>query len=175
MICRETETAGVRPDVVDTDGVSFAGNHAEQALAVWRRADPLALRPADAAGDEALDAEVLINDAQGRVLGVGKFADPIRDELEDAIQIKHAGDAARGSVHRGQLVRGLTGPGPRPRGTEDNLKAAGAFIDREDGCGRRVEPECGQDAIAEAELVGSQACCLSVLVGQAAGSQFDLS
>jgi hypothetical protein len=56
VVRREAVAARVRGDVVDADRVGLAGDHAEQAVAVRRRPDPLALRPADAAGDEALDA-----------------------------------------------------------------------------------------------------------------------
>jgi len=48
-------------------------DHAEQAVAVRRRADPLTLDPADAARDKALDPALLVDDAEGGVLGVGEF------------------------------------------------------------------------------------------------------
>ena len=115
MVRREAVAAGVSADVVDADGLRIAGDDAEQAVAVRRRSDPLALRPVDAAGDEALDPEVLVDDAERRVLGVGKLADAVRDQLKDAVQIQDAGDAARRRVERGKFVGRLSGPCPRPR------------------------------------------------------------
>ena len=119
-----------------------------------QRPDPLTIRPADAAGDEPLDAALLIDDAECRVLGMGKFADSVRDELQDAVQVQDAGDAAGGRVERGELVGGLAGASTGPGCAHDDLEAAGTFVDGEDRCRRRIETQLGQDAIAETELVG---------------------
>ena len=139
-----------------------------------QRTDPLALGAGEAARDEPLDAEVLVDDAEGGIFGMGEFADAIRDELEDSIQVQDTGDAASGRVDRRQLVGGLTGASPRPGRTEDDLQATRTLVHREDGSGRRVKLEPGQDAVTESKLVAAQTGGLRFLVEQASGSKFHL-
>jgi hypothetical protein len=111
VMLREAVASRIEGDVVDADRVGFAGDHAQQPEPVGRRPDPLALGPADAAADEALDAAILVHYAEGGVLSVGQLADSVRYQLKDAIQIQDAGDAASGGVNRSQLVGGLAGAG----------------------------------------------------------------
>ena len=174
VIGGEAVAAVVHDDVVDAHRMAGDDDHAEQAVAVRRRADPLSLRAAHAAGDEALDPTFLINDAQGRVLSVGQLADAIRDQLQDSIHVQHAGDAARGGVEGGQLVGGLTGARLGPGRSDDDLETAGALIDREHGSRRGVERKGRQGAVAKAKLVRAQAGGLDAFVQEAPRAHLNL-
>ena len=125
VVRREAVAARVGGDVGTRIGCGLARDHAEQAVAVRRGADPLALGAADAAGDEPLDAAVLVDDTEGGVLGVGQLADAIGDQLQDAVQVQDAGDAAGGSVEGGQLVRGLARRGPSTRPSRRRSRGRG--------------------------------------------------
>ena len=173
MVGREAVAARIVADIADADGVRLARDHTQKAVAVGRRTDSLAVRAADAAGDEPLDTEVLIHDSEGRILGVGELADAVRDQLQNAIQIKDAGDAASCRVHGGQFVRGLTGPSSRPGSPDDDLETPRALVHGVDGGRWGVQIERGQSLVAEMEAVGAQAGRFGRLVGQAAGSQFE--
>jgi hypothetical protein len=105
---------------------------------------------------------------------VGQLAHAVRDQLQDAIQVQHAGDAAGGRVQRGQLVGGLPGSRLRPRRPDDDLEAAGALVDREHGRRRGVQLQRRQGAVAEPKFVGAQAGRFDAFVRQAAGTHFDL-
>jgi hypothetical protein len=172
VVRRETETAGVRGDVVDANGAGLAGNYAQEPVAVGRRADALSLGAADAAGDEALDAEVLVYDAQGGELGVGQFADAIRYQLQYTVQIQDPCDTAGGRIHGRKLFGCSPGASPRPGRPDDNLEPASALVHGEDRCRRRIQLQSCQNAIAESKVVATKADRFRTGIDQASGPQF---
>ena len=72
----------------------------------------------DAAGDEALDDALLVDDAEGRVARVGQLADAVDDELQDALEVQDAGDRPGRVVERRHPLDRLADLGPRPAGRQ---------------------------------------------------------
>ena len=105
---------------------------------------------------------------------MGKLADAVRDQLQDTVQVQDTGDAASCRVERGQLVRSLARPGPRPCRAQDDLQPAGTFVDGEDGGRRRIQLQSRENAIAETKVIGAQAGSLGPRVGQASRAQLGL-
>ena len=98
VVRREAVAARVCGNVGDAQRTALADDHAQQAVAARQRPDPLPVGATDAARYEALDPAFLVHDSQGGVLGSRQFADPIRDELENSVEIQDAGNAAGGRI-----------------------------------------------------------------------------
>ena len=84
--------------------------------------DPRPLLVGDAAGDEALDRAIGVDDSDRRVLGAGQDAHLVGDQLEDAIDIEDPADAAHRLIERRDLRGRSFGNRPRARRGQAELE-----------------------------------------------------
>ena len=63
-------------------------------------ANGTALLAADTAGDELGDDALLVDDAQGRVLGAHQLANAVDNQLQHLLDLEHAAEAAHRGVER---------------------------------------------------------------------------
>ena len=103
MVRRKAIALGVARDVRDEVRAVLTDDEPKQASAVGQVTDPRALLVVDAAGDEALDRAIGIDDSDRGVLGADQAAHLVGDQLEDAVDIEDPADAAHRLIERCEL------------------------------------------------------------------------
>ncbi len=125
VIGREAISLRVGTDVLDSVRLILADDEPEEPTAVGQLADACSSLIGDPARDEALDGPLCVNDADRRVLGIDEVAHSIRDQLQDAVDVEHAADAADRLVEGEELARRALGLGSDASRQEPSLKRVG--------------------------------------------------
>ena len=100
VVGREAVGVRVPRDVRDAQRDAVADDRAEQAVTLRQRPDLAAQLRRHAAGDEALDPTVRVDDPERRVARADELAHAVDDQLQDAVEVQLAGDGPRRPVER---------------------------------------------------------------------------
>src|SRR5262245_28053582 len=96
MLGREAVALGMGCDVRDAERATLPDDQPEQAMTLRRIAESGTLLGRDPAGDEALDASLVGEDAERRVARTDERPDAVDDELQDGLDLEGARDRADG-------------------------------------------------------------------------------
>ncbi len=152
---RKARATRVVGDVGDEVRATLPDDEAEQASATRRIADPRPLGGIEAAGDEAVDLALGIDDAKGGIARLGQVADAVDHELEDGLDVEHRGDGAGGDVEGRHALGHVTGLRASPRGIERQLDGAHRLLDLFVSAGQRARID-DQPTERHAAVVGRQ-------------------